>query len=67
MAGSTPEDQHFNTDVGLELPCSWVSHLRISTSTLMYGWSYLVAGSTPEDQQFNTDVGLELPGSWVHT
>ena len=38
--------QYFNRDVGLELPGCWVSTLKtISTSTGMWGWSYLVAGS----------------------
>ena len=38
--------QYFNRDAGLELPGCWVSTFKtISTSTEMWGWSYLVAGS----------------------
>ena len=47
LLGLNSQDyQYFNRDVGLELPGCWVSTLKtISTSTEMWGWSFLVAGS----------------------
>ena len=70
LLGLNSQDyQYFNRDVGLELPGCWVSTLKtISTSTEMWGWSYLVAGSQLSRLSvLQQDVVLVLPGCWVST